>query len=120
MFYKKRIDPLTNEDFTPLRYNQMFACRKNQIDFNNIKARKKREKKAPYDRVLESNRKVLDKVLGKNDESRTVSKEYLLGAGFNFQFFNRSFKKGETNYQAVYNFALCSLNNDSYQIIRMK
>jgi hypothetical protein len=120
MFYEIRIDPLTKEEFTPLRYNQKFACRKNQIDFNNIKARKKREKKAPYDRVIESNRKVLDKIVGKNKDRRIVSKEYLLGAGFNFQFFNRSFKDGEKEYQAIYNYALCNLNNDNYQIIRMK
>ena len=35
-------DPLTKEVFYPKRSDQKFASRKNQIRFNNLKARKKR------------------------------------------------------------------------------
>ena len=40
MNYEKQKDPLTGELFIPKRFNQKFAIRQNQIDFNNIKARK--------------------------------------------------------------------------------
>ena len=38
----KAVDPLTNEPFIKRRNNQKFATRRNQIRFNNIKAKKKK------------------------------------------------------------------------------
>ena len=40
-------DPYTGEVFTPLRSNQKFANRRNQIAFNNAIARKNRRVKSP-------------------------------------------------------------------------
>ena len=118
MFYKKKKDPFTGEEFTPKRYNQKFACRNNQIAYNNVKARKIREKKKPIDNVLETNRKILIRIL-KGAEAATVSKEFLLGAGFNFSFFNRSFSKDKSTYQCVYNYAITKLENGKYKIFLM-
>jgi len=39
----KTIDPYSGMEFTPKRHNQRFACRANQIAYNNMLARKKRE-----------------------------------------------------------------------------
>ena len=38
----EREDPYTKEMFTPLRSNQVYASRENQIKHNNLKAREKR------------------------------------------------------------------------------
>lgn len=58
-------DLLTNELFYKSRSNQKFANRKNQIRYNNIKAYKKRKAKAPTDKILDKNRAILKKVLGR-------------------------------------------------------
>jgi len=73
-------DPLTQEEFTKQRSNQKFVSPKNRIRFNNLKAKEKRMKKAPVDKILDQNRKVLSGILGDNAET-IVSKDYLLGQG---------------------------------------
>ena len=118
MIYKKRIDPFTREEFTPKRYNQKVASRYNQIAYNSVKARKIRKEKKPIDNVLERNRKILIRIL-KGAESAIVSKEFLLGAGFNYRFFNRSFRKDKFTYQCVYNYALTKLESGKYKIFLM-
>jgi hypothetical protein len=119
MNYKERIDPYSGEGFIPKRYNQKFATRKNQVAFNNTKAREIREKKKPIDSVLEINRKVLLKVLN-GKESEIKSRDYLLGCGFDFNFFNRSFEKNGLMYQSVYNLALTKENDGRYRIYLMQ
>ena len=119
MNYEQRTDPYSGEGFIPSRYNQKFATRKNQIAFNNHKARVIREKKKPIDSVLEINRKVLLKVLN-GKESTIKSKEYLLGSGFDFNFFNRSFEKDGAYYQCVYNYAVTKEKDSRYRIYLMK
>ena len=76
-------DPYTGEVFIPLRSNQKFANRINQIAFNNAIARENRRVKSPILLVLNTNHKVLIKALGSKD-STIKSKDFLLGAGFNF------------------------------------
>ena len=112
-------DPLTKESFVPKRSNQKFSCRLNQIKYNNRKAKSKRLAKAPYDNILDANRNILIRIIGEENE-RIVSKDYLLGAGFNFQIFNRSFKKDDIQYQCVYRYALCLLKSGQYKIIKIK
>jgi hypothetical protein len=80
-------DPLTQEGFTRHLSNQKFASSKNRIRFNNIKARKKREIKAPVDRILDQNRKILSGIIRDKVEI-IVSKDYLLGAGFSFHYYS--------------------------------
>ena len=106
MIYEERIDPYSGELFHPKRYNQRFANRKNQIAFNNTKAREIREVKKPIDTVLESNRKILLRLMENKKTSITKSKEFLLGSGFNFNYFNCSFTKDGKHYQCVYQFAI--------------
>jgi len=113
-----QIDPLTNEKFTPRRFNQKFASKRNQISFNNIKARRKRIDKAPFDLILDKNRTILIRIVG-NDKEVVVSKDYLLGAGFNFQFFNRSFESNDIKYQCVYRYAVGLLGNGRYKVLRI-
>ena len=112
-------DPLTKESFVPKRSNQKFSCRLNQINYNNRKAKLKRLAKAPFDNILDANRNILIKIIGKENE-RIVSKDYLLGAGFNFQIFNRSFQKNGIQYQCIYRYALSLLKSGQYKIIKLK
>jgi len=112
-------DPLTKESFVPKRSNQKFSCRLNQIKYNNLKAKSKRLAKAPYDNVLDSNRNILIRIIGEEDEM-IVSLDYLLGAGFDFQIFNRSFKRDGIQYQCVYRYALCLQKSGHYKIIKIK
>ena len=110
-------DPHTGERFLPLRYNQKFANRENQIQFNNIRARKKRHAKIETDRVLDSNREILKRLLGNLSEI-TKSKDFLLGAGFNFKYFCGLFShKGETIY-AVYEFHMRRWQDGNYLITK--
>ena len=104
--YISRKDPLTDEIFSPKRSNQRFATRKNQIDYNNIKARNKRQKKAPLDKVLDKNRNILANILLEKNALKK-SKEFLLGAGFNFKVFNRSIRSNGKNYQCIYEYGVC-------------
>lgn len=116
--YEKRKDPFTGEEFYPKRNNQKFANRKNQIAFNNKKARLLRETQFPVNTALKQNLNILKVILaGRN--SIEVSKTYLLGAGFNFQFYNRTLKKDGVKYQCIYNYAICLLENGNYKIIKM-
>lgn len=100
-----RIDPYTGEEFTPKRHNQKFASRANQVAYNNTKARLVRTSIAKVNNALNNNRKVLERILGEK-ESVTVSSDFLLGAGFNFQYFSQSVRYQSQACQMVYNYLL--------------
>lgn len=100
-----KTDPFTGNNFTPKRSNQLFETRENQIAFNNEKAKEKRNKKKKVDRTLDTNRNILISILaGKKEVS--ISKDYLMGAGFNFSYFSQSVKQENIHYQLVYEFGL--------------
>ena len=115
MYYKKRIDPLTGELYIPKRYNQKFATKQNQIDYNNIKARKKRHLKIGVDRILDKNREVLKSIL-KNRRSIIISKDFLLGAGFNMNHFSGLFKIDDQDIYAIYEYTLLRRENGNFLI----
>ena len=117
MKYSSKTDPLTGEQFYPSRYNQKFSCRKNQVAYNNVKARDIRHEKAPFDKAIEKNRKVLSNVL-LNADSAKISRDYLLGAGFNFNVFNGSYQVDREKYQTVYHFAITRLNDGKFKVIK--
>jgi len=110
-------DPLTGETFIPHRTNQRFASRKNQVRFNNMNAAKKRKSKAQFDRILDKNRNILKAVLG-NKKETSLSKEYLLGAGFHFGYLTHNVKNGDTIYNCIYDYCYTRLDKDRYKIIQ--
>ena len=113
----EKIDPFTNEKFTPKRRNQKFASRKNQIAYNNKIAQKIRDAKKFADKPLNNNRKVLSKILGSKDE-KTFSEDYLLGAGLDFRFFSQSGTyKGQT-IQMMYDYGLIKNDDKTFTIKR--
>jgi hypothetical protein len=53
--YPARIDPLTGENFTPTRKNQVYATRENQVRFNNKKKASKSKLNQTADKTVKYN-----------------------------------------------------------------
>lgn len=111
-------DPLTGETFTKKRSNQVFANRENQIKYNNIKAAKERQAKARTRKILDTNRTVLQKVLGSNNEI-VKSLDYLLGAGLHFGFSTHTMKIEGLNWICVDDYAYTAINTNTFKIIKL-
>ena len=111
------IDPLTQESFIPERTNQRFASRKNQIKYNNLKAKGKRLAKAEVDIILDKNRTILRAILNGNKEI-IKSRDFLLGAGFHFGCNTHSKIIKNKEYRCIYEYAYTPLNNQDYDIIK--
>jgi len=118
MIYEIRKDPYTGTEFAPKRYNQKFETRRNQIAYNNDKTRNIRHQKYTVDKTLEGNRRILANILN-GANSKVKSKDFLLGAGFVFEYFNKSMIQDNINYQCIYNYAITKLNDDRYKIYAM-
>jgi hypothetical protein len=119
MAYPQRKDPLTGKLFYPIRSNQMFANRTNQVRWNNIKAKKKRDIKAPLNQTLDSNRNILKRVLA-GKKKITKTKEFMLGAGYSFGNYCQVYKSGGLLYQYVYDFAIADKQDGNYVLIDLK
>lgn len=101
--------------FEPRRQNQFYENRSVQILANNAKARAKRQAKAPTDKVLDKNRTVLMRIL-EDQEQVVKSRDFLLGAGFNFTFFSSSLKFENKPCQVIYEFMIYSNGDSSFTI----
>ena len=110
-------DPLTKEVFYPKRSDQKFASRKNQIRFNNVKARKKRALKKKFDKPLDRNRNVLSGILGSNKEA-VKSKDWLLALGYNFNIYTHAVMYEGKSIPCIYEFAIAQIERDKYKIFR--
>ena len=113
----QRKDPLTGELFTPSRNNQLFASRKNQIRFNNNKANTKRRSKAVVDNILDGNRSILQRLLSDKKEVK-FSKDYLLGAGFNFGCLSHNRNIDGIIWTCIYEYGYIKTQNNEYRIIK--
>ena len=111
------VDPLTNETFIKRRNNQKFATRRNQIRFNNIKAQKKRDAKASVTRILDRNRSILKRTLGDKKEI-VVSRDFLLGAGFSFNYFSFQVAVNGVTFAGIYEFGAAQIVKDQYKIVK--
>ncbi|MGE0569331.1 MAG: hypothetical protein AB7O73_15435 [Bacteroidia bacterium] len=110
-------DLLTGEAFYKMRNNQKFANRKNQIRYNNNIANNKRKIKSSFDKVLDKNRTVLKNILGTSKE-KVKSKDFLLGAGFNFNVLTNSFQENGILWYCVYEMAYSKAENNNFKIIQ--
>jgi hypothetical protein len=113
----KKIDPLTSEEFTAKRHNQRFSCRVNQIAFNNKLAREKRELLRESNTKLNTNRAILKKLYESGEIE--VSKEFLLGAGFNFMYYTQNYNSKGRQFHAVYDFLIEILPNQQFLISKI-
>lgn len=110
----KKIDPFTSEEFTAKRHNQRFSCRLNQIAFNNKLAREKRELLRESNTKLNTNRAILKKLY--ENGKIEVSKEFLLGAGFNFLYYTQNYNNKGRQFHAVYDFLIEIMPNQQFLI----
>jgi hypothetical protein len=110
-----RKDPHTGELFEPKRNNQVFANRNNQVAFNNLKARKNRNKTILLDKRLKKNRTIISNILGAN-QTVEISKQFLSGNGFDFSVFNRIIKKNEVEVYGIYEFYLQPISNNNFKL----
>jgi len=116
---EKSIDPFTGKPFIPKRNNQKFASRKNQVAYNNLISKQKRDVKSHVENVLKSNLKLLQKVLGKNEE-KIISKDYLLGGGFCFNYHTQILMRNKIQWYCTYNIGVHQLKNNRIKIRRFK
>jgi hypothetical protein len=80
---KTKIDPYTGLTFEAKRRNQVFATRQNRIDYHNEQAAQLRDEKAPLNKPLHENLKILKSLMEGKKEAR-FHKEFMLGGGFSF------------------------------------
>lgn len=110
-------DPLTQEEFIKQRSNQKFASSTNRIRFNNLKARQKRLMKGYVDRKLDQNRTILRRIIRDKPEI-TVSRDYLLGAGFHFAFYSYIKEINGVTYTGIYEYGIAKISDDKFKIIK--
>lgn len=110
-------DPLSGILFVPKRPNQIFACRENQIKYNNLKSKKLREKTAFVNKPLQNNFKILEELLNNKKES-TFHKQFLLGKGFSFEVNTGIDTIGEINGFAIYNYVVFIVNSETIKIVK--
>lgn len=110
-------DLLTQEEFIKHRSNQKFASSRNRIAYNNQKARKKRITKGPIDKLLDLNRTILSRIIGNKTEI-IVSRDYLLGAGFNFSYYSYIREVTGVTYSGIYEYGITKTFDGSFKIIK--
>ena len=116
---KRKIDPYTGEIFYAKRKNQRFASRKNQIAFNNDKAKDIRDLMAKIDNHIRNNWNILIDI-HKEEEFALRTKDYLLGRGYNFKFFHfETFIDGK-RYFCIYNYGITMIDSGLYKIIKLE
>ena len=117
----QKTDLFTGQKFIPKRKNQKFATSQNRIAYNNNKAFLDKESRAFIDKPLKQNHKILLKLL-KAGETKTFSKEYLDGAGFNTGVVSHYENFNTKSCPALYNFVLIeySVNNPQIKIHRKR
>jgi hypothetical protein len=114
-----KLCPQTQQEFSPIRTNQVYVNSKARITFNNEKARAKRMITRNVDYAINSNWTILLKQLGSKGRAER-SKEYLLGAGFNFNYYQRAYKTNEGVIQVIYNCGfIVNKENDKITIIKL-
>lgn len=111
----QKIDPQTGEHFIPHRSNQIFASRRNQIAFNNAKALYKRKAKSKIDRILNKNREILQHILG-TEEVVFVSKDFLLGQGFNLTYFTHQALVKGIPVSCIYEYVILMNESKDYKV----
>jgi hypothetical protein len=110
-------DPLTGEEFVPLRSNQKYASRATQIKYNNELAKQERKKKSNVDGLFRRTHRALAMILGGRKECN-CSRDFLLGAGVSFGIFTHHKTINGTTYYCVYEYCYTTADQLNYKIIK--
>ncbi len=114
----KKIDPFTKEEFEPRRKNQVFANQKNKADYHNEKANILRDKRSIIDKKINSNHRLLLKILMDKNKIE-IDEKILEGKGFFFNVFNHHVRYENFYVNAIYEFIFFK-QKDSNNIIIIK
>lgn len=110
-------NPNCEIEFAPKDGRQVYCTRKCQIRWNNTQAREVRTKHKPITKALRTNKKILSQILDGSEEKQ-VSRDFLLGAGFNFTIFSFQKKVAEKVYAGIYDFGISKIGPKLYSIIK--
>ena len=94
--------PQTKEKFRASRSNQKYINSDARILYNNEKARKKRMIKKDVDFAINTNWNILLKQLADKERVQR-SEQFMLGAGFDFNFYQRAYKVSAGIMNVIYN-----------------
>ena len=110
--------PVTGLTFTARRSNQKFSSAKARNDYYNGVAKELRHMKAGLDKSLEKSRRVIIQALGSEKEV-IKSRDFLLGAGLNFNLMTNTKKMDDKVIVAIYDVAYTKISEGSYKLIRL-
>ena len=108
-------DPLTGEEFYPIRENQRFASRQNQIKYNNLLAKEKREQQALFLKQLNANQSILEACLDGEDKA-IVNRSILMQEGYDFRFMTHQAQEGENIFNFCFQYGISQINAEEYII----
>ena len=110
----------SGQEFYPKRNNQIFASKKNRINYHNCLNNKLRHELKSTNNQLLFNFKICKNLLYKN-KSVTVHREFLKGKGFDFKFFtNLTENKAKTGYTyALYDTSFEKIDENNYLISKL-
>jgi hypothetical protein len=112
----RRIDPFTKEEFTAVRVNQRFAISANRIKFHNSQANELRKETSVINIPIAKTHRLYRKLMGDKREA-VFSYDYLKGYGVNLSVFNHLVKINGEKYQAIHEFVIILLDENSVKII---
>lgn len=115
----ERIDPYSGETFSPKRTNQLFASRKNQVAYNNARAKSQRDQLTLIDNQIRKNWQILVNLLGESSLVKK-SKDFLWGAGYDFKYFNNYREHEGKPYYGVYGIGIRNISETSFEIIKFE
>jgi len=115
----KRIDLYTKEEFQPKRINQKFANSQNRIKYYNKKANEFRHSIAYINKPIQNNIKILNDLMIKKIEF-IFHKQFLLGKGFNIEFYSHITTYEKKMCFAIHNYIVIPLSDDKIKIIKYK
>ena len=110
--------PACNKSFPAKRLNHVYCSVKCRSLKNNRLAKIKVEETKALDKRLHNNRSILKKIYEKN--IREVSRDYLMGAGFEFGLFTSSIVSQSERYILCFEFGMTELIKDKFKIEKCK
>ncbi|GGE31538.1 hypothetical protein [Psychroflexus planctonicus] len=107
--------PFSGELFKPKRSNQKFASSKNRIAYYNQQYRQKRLPLERINQKLFYNYSILEIALD-SKQKVLVSKDFLIGRGYNFDLLTHLIELGNYPCFGLYNIRITRLDNNQFQI----
>jgi hypothetical protein len=114
----KRIDPLTKEEFEPIKVSQKYACPANRIKHNNLKASKLKQERAFLDKYVHKNHLIIREIYIEDGEN-IFNSYWMEGKGFRFDATNHQEEYEGIPRNCVYEFLIIEIKGtDKIKIIK--